>query len=308
MLSRGERDDWFSDPLIVFLSILAAASFPLFIYWERRPTNRDPIISLGPYRSRNFAVGSIYVVVLGMMLYGQLYVVPQFLRNVQHHSAWETGLLQTLNATAFAIGLVMGAMLMKRLGFRLALAFGAAVFMFGMWQWTVRLRPDISDQAMYPPLILTGFGAGWQIGPISTLINSEISNPFLGEAMELYLCQRQLGGSWNIAILAILVDRRRSFWSSRLAEHLNEFNPLAQEAMHQGTSALQSVGFTHTQATAGAMGILHGELLIQSIVNAFADTFAYQAMLGLAALGLLLLFGKARSLVSGFRWIVNMVR
>jgi DHA2 family multidrug resistance protein len=308
VLSRGERDDWFSDPLIVFLSILALASFPLFVYWERRPANHDPIISLRPYRSRNFAVGSLYVVVLGMMLYGQLYFVPQFLRNVQHHSAWGTGLLQTLNATAFAIGLVMGAMLMKRMGFRLALAFGATLFMIGMWQWTTRLRPDISDQAMYPPLILTGFGAGWQIGPVSTLINSQISNPFLGEAMELYLCQRQLGGSWNIAILTILVDWRRSFWSGRLAERLNEFNPLAQEALHRGTTALQSVGYSHAQATAGAIGILHGELLIQSIVNAFADTFAYQAVLGIVALGLLLLFGKARSLVSGFQWIVNMVR
>ncbi len=54
--------------------------------------------------------------------------------------------------------------------------------------------------------------------------------------------------------------------------------------------------------------LLHGELLIQSIVNAFTDTFAYQAILGLVALGLILLFGKAHSLVSGFQWVVNMVR
>jgi DHA2 family multidrug resistance protein len=308
VLSRGERDDWFSDPFIVFFSILAVGSFSLFVYWERRPTNRDPIISLKPYRSRNFVVGSIYVVVLGMMLYGQLYFVPQFLRNVQHHSAWGTGLLQTLNAIAFAIGLVMGAMLMKRLGFRLALAFGAAVFMIGMWQWTVRLRPDISDQAMYLPLMLTGFGAGWQIGPVSTLINSQISNPFLGEAMELYLCQRQLGGSWNIAILTILVDRQRSFWSGRLGENINQYNLMAQDALRQGTAALESIGLPHSQAVAGSMGILHGRLLAQSTVNAFADTFFYQTMIGVFALILVTFFARGRTLAAGLRWIMHMTR
>src|SRR4051812_44094173 len=78
-----------------------------------------------------------------------------------------------------------------------------------MWCWATRLTPDISDEAMLLPLILSGFGAGWQIGPVSSLINSQTPNLLLGEGMELYLCQRQLGGSWGIAILTIIVDRER---------------------------------------------------------------------------------------------------
>ncbi len=238
MLSRGERDDWFADPFIVTLAVLAAICFPLFVWWERRPANREPILSLQTYGTRNFVVGSVYIVILGMMLYGQLYVVPQFLRNIQHHSAWGTGKLQTVNAVAFTIGLIVGAVLMKRTGFRLSLAIGAAMFAAGMWCWTDRLTPDISDQAMFLPLALTGFGAGWQIGPVSTLINSQTSNLLMGEGMELYLCQRQLGGSWGIAILTILIDRRRSFWSGRLGESVNVYNLHAQDALRQGASAV----------------------------------------------------------------------
>src|SRR5439155_3582077 len=80
VLSRGERDDWFSDPLIVALTCTAAICLPLFIWWERRPGNGNPIISFKLYGTRNFVLGSIYVVVLGMMIYGQMYVLPQFLR------------------------------------------------------------------------------------------------------------------------------------------------------------------------------------------------------------------------------------
>jgi DHA2 family multidrug resistance protein len=308
VLSRGERDDWFSDPLILTLTIIAATCLPLFIWWERHPSNRDPIISLKTYRTRNFALGSIYVVILGMMLYGQMYFVPQFLRNVQHHSAYGTGKLQTINAVWFAIGLVFGAVLMKRLGLRAALGVGAAVFMAGMFVWTFRLTVDLSDEAMYLPLALTGFGAGWQVGPISTLINSQTSNVLMGEGMELYLCQRQLGGSWGIAILTILVDRQRSFWSGRLGENINDYNTLAQDAFRQGTVVLQSVGMPHVQAEAGSMGILHARLLIQSIVNAFADTFFYQAMIGAVAVALVIFFARGRALAAGYRWAVQMTR
>lgn len=308
VLSRGERDDWFADPFIVALSALAAICLPLFIWWERRPSNRNPIISLATYRTRNFVLGSIYVVVLGAMLYGQMYFVPQFLRNVQHHSAYGTGQLQTINTSWFTVGLIVGALLMKRLGFRSALGVGAAIFMAGMLVWTFRLTPQISDEAMYLPLALTGFGAGWQIGPISTLINSHTSNRLLGEGMELYLCQRQLGGSWGIAILTILVDRQRSFWSGRLGERINEFNPMVQESLRRGAGVLQHVGLPHAQAQAGAVGLLHADLVTQSVVNAFADTFAYQACIGALALLMVIFFARGREIRSAVQWAIHSTR
>jgi len=308
VLSRGERDDWFSDPFIVTLTVVAATCLPLFIWWERRPSNRNPIISLATYRTRNFALGSIYVLLLGMMLYGQLYFVPQFLRNVQHHSAYGTGKMQTINAIWFAIGLVIGAVLMNRLGLRSALGVGAALFMAGMLVWTFRLTPQISDEAMYLPLALTGFGAGWQIGPISTLINSQTSNSLMGEGMELYLCQRQLGGSWGIAILTILVDRQRSFWSGRLGEGINEYKLLSQDAFRRAAALLQSGGLPHAQSDAGAVGLLHARLVLQSVVNAFADTFAYQAAVGALALFLVSFFARGRTFKASVHWIVQMVR
>lgn len=308
VLSRGERDDWFADPFIVALSAIAAICLPLFIWWELRPSNGNPIISLATYRTRNFVLGSIYVVVLGAMLYGQMYFVPQFLRNLQHHSAYGTGKMQTMNAVWFTVGLIVGAVLMKRLGFRAALGIGAAAFMAGMLLWTFRLTPQISDEAMYLPLALTGFGAGWQIGPISMLINSHTSNRLIGEGMELYLCQRQLGGSWGIAILTILVDRQRTFWSGRLGERINEFNPMVQESLQQGTRLLQHVGLPHVQAQAGAVGLIHADLVTQSVVNAFADTFAYQACIGAFALLMVIFFARGREIRSAVQWTVHSTR
>jgi DHA2 family multidrug resistance protein len=308
VLSRGERDDWFADPFILLLAVTAALCLPLFIWWECRAANRSPITDFRVYRSRNFALGSIYVVVLGMMLYSQVYLLPQFLRNVQHHSAWGTGELQSLNAAAFAAGLVAGGFLMMTpIGFRGPLAFGAVVFAAGMWCWTTRLTPAISDRAMILPLVLTGFGAGWQIGPMSTMMNSRLPNVLMGVGMKLYLCLRQLGGSWGIAILTILVDRRRSFWSGRLGEHVNPYHLGAQEAMRQGAAAFRGAGFPQAQAQAAALDLLHRRLLLQSVVNALVDTYWYQVLIACAALLLLLIFAKGRAIASTLRWFVATV-
>jgi len=62
------------------------------------------------------------------------------------------------------------------------------------------------------------------------------------------------------------------------------------------------------KAEAAAMGLLHARLLVQSIVNAFVDTYRYQAALGVAALLLVLLFHRGRPLASLRHWIVQIVR
>jgi DHA2 family multidrug resistance protein len=177
-----------------------------------------------------------------------------------------------------------------------------------MWFWATRLTSAMPEAQMYLPLALTGFGAGWQIGPLSTLINSQTPSVLMGDGMELYLCQRQLGGSWGIAVLTILLDRQRSFWSSRLGEHLTQSNLLAQDALQQGAASLRAAGLPDAAADAGAAGLVHSRLLLQSTVNAFLDTYWYQIALGLFAMFLVLLFGRGRQLWRLTRWSIDAVR
>src|SRR5262249_2506375 len=62
-LSRGERDDWFSDPFIVSLAVAFVLCLSLFIVWELRETNTAPIISLRTFQNRTFVLGATYVVI-----------------------------------------------------------------------------------------------------------------------------------------------------------------------------------------------------------------------------------------------------
>src|SRR5436190_2743474 len=57
MLDQGEREDWFESSLIVFLAILGVVAVAAFLI--RELTAREPILDLGVFNDRNFAVGSL---------------------------------------------------------------------------------------------------------------------------------------------------------------------------------------------------------------------------------------------------------
>ena len=56
---------------------------------------------------------------------------------------------------------------------------------------------------MLLPLALTGLGAGWQIGPLSTLINSDTPPALMGEGPLTYLAR------WRLQLAARLLQTTR---------------------------------------------------------------------------------------------------
>ena len=55
----------------------------------------------------------------------------------------------------------------------------------------------------------------------------------MGAGTGIYNLTRLLGGSFGIALLAVIFDQRRSLHRSNLVEHLTVTNPLLQERLSQ---------------------------------------------------------------------------
>jgi len=164
--------------------------------------------------------------------------VPQFLRGVQHHSGLRTGMLETINAAAFTVG-CSWSLMMKKVGLRTLLrseppsSDGNAPLEHSPHNPIFPMRRCISADAHRLRRRL-------EIGPLH-LINSQDPTTLLGESMS-FTVPTPAGGTWGIAILAILVDRQRSFWSSRLGESLNHFSLATQDALHDGAAAFAAAG------------------------------------------------------------------
>ena len=121
-------------------------------------TPHDPAVQLRVLINRNLSAGSLFAFALGFALYGGVFALPQFLQNVQSHTAEQTGLL--LLPGGLATGLMMGVVgvLTRQVDARLLIGVGMGLVGLSMFQLQLRLTPTTPDQALFWPMILRGRG------------------------------------------------------------------------------------------------------------------------------------------------------
>ena len=62
----------------------------IYFFW-RSFTSLNPIVNLRVFADRNFAVGSVVSFVVGVSLYGMVYLIPLFLGQVRHFNSLQIG-------------------------------------------------------------------------------------------------------------------------------------------------------------------------------------------------------------------------
>ncbi|MDB5655668.1 MAG: multidrug resistance protein, partial [Tardiphaga sp.] len=90
-LEEGNKDDWFGSPFIVRLSVIAAVALGLFLWIEL--TSRKPLLNLRLLARRNFGFGSLANCLLGIALYGSVFIMPLYLSRIQGYNAEQIGLV-----------------------------------------------------------------------------------------------------------------------------------------------------------------------------------------------------------------------
>src|SRR5215469_3525476 len=89
VLEEGQRRDWFGNPLIDWLSVLAVIFIPAFLLIEW--WHREPFINLRLFKRTAFASVSFMGFVLGIGLYGTVYLLPVYLAQIQGYDALQIG-------------------------------------------------------------------------------------------------------------------------------------------------------------------------------------------------------------------------
>ena len=114
MLEKGETKDWFASPLIVWMAVLAAVGIGLFVW--RELTAKRPAVDLRILRNVPFASGTAIGGVLGMGLFGTLFLLPVFLQNLLGFTALASGVAMLPRSIASAVVSPLGGRLYNRLG------------------------------------------------------------------------------------------------------------------------------------------------------------------------------------------------
>jgi len=270
MLEKGQEKDWFTSDTIVILAVLAAAGLLLFIWRELRIPN--PAVNIRLLRSIPFTSATAIGGVLGMGLYGSLFILPLFLEQTLGYPAYNSGLALMPRSLAMGIVMPISGRLYNRVGPRVLVASGLLVSAWSFWS-LAHLAPTTTPWSLVMPQVWQGVGFGLIFVALSTAALAPMTRQNMTEASGLYNVVRQVFGSVGIALAATIITGRTTAYHQALARNVTPYRDSAMGWLHSVSGALASRDLDPLRAQAGALRLLDESVTRQASVLAYNHAF-----------------------------------
>ncbi len=291
VLAQGQEYDWFNSSLINYLAIVGSITFVLLI-WQELNT-KAPAVDLRVLRHRALAAGSIYSGILGMGLYGTLFVVPIFAQSILGLSATQTGFLLAPGALASAIVMVLLGKISDRIDARILIATGAigsALVMFNLADITAQT----GTERLFWPLVFRGGVTVMMFLPLTLATLGSLAQKDIPAGSGFYNLTRQLGGSLGIAILTNILEQRIAFHKVILSAKITPYDLATSQRLEQLHWFFQSQGLDSITSNQRALAIIEHTIYTQASVLSFADIFRIVGITFICSLPLLLFLGQGK--------------
>ena len=301
-LSRGERDLWFQSPWISGLAVTGVFCFVLFVWWDSRPEQQHPVLHLRTiWRTKSLRASFFLVALMGALLGTGLFVIPQYLRNVQNYSATQTGFFFSVYAAGLATGLVLSLRaLLPRLGPARSAVAGFSALGLTYMAFVYVFTPDTPGGLMAAILCLQGLCTGPIIYSAAGLALGQVQLPDLPESDTVVFFVRQLGITAGITAATIVVDRRMTFHSARILDQANRLEPLVRSTLSEFARVIERRGGPASSPQLGAIQLFQADVVKQAQLLSFIDIYFCLAVLCGIGLALVLVM-RLRATRSGSR-------
>ncbi|MGA2384284.1 MAG: DHA2 family efflux MFS transporter permease subunit [Gemmatimonadales bacterium] len=291
MLEKGQEKEWFSSSLICWLAAFAVVGLVAFV-WRELTTER-PAVELKILRNVPFASGTALGGVLGMGMFGTLFLLPMFLQNLLGFPAMTSGVAMLPRSIASAVVGPIGGRFYNKVGPRVLVAVGLALNAYGFWQFS-HLTTQVGVWDLLWPQVWQGAGMGLLFVAIATAALATIPKPRMTAATGLYNVVRQVSASIGIAIAANQVDAGTHRFHDQLAEGVTMYSEGARTMLQRMTGAMIQAGGDSVTAVQRGLAIMNGRVTRQAVVLAYNHLFQLAAMLFVVSLPLTLMLKGQR--------------
>jgi len=226
VLDKGNDLDWFESNFILTSSLIAAIAIIAFVIWEL--TDDHPIVDLCLFKSRNFTVGTIALVLGFSAFFAINLIMPQWLqRHMGYTPVWAGLAVAPMGIIPFFLTPVVGRFAplidMRLLVTGAFLVMGAACF----------LRADFNTDVDYGYIaavqLFMGIGTAIFFMPLTTILLSELSPDKIADGSGLATFLRTLGSSFAASLTTWIWGRRAVIHHAQLGEHINLHEPATLE-------------------------------------------------------------------------------
>jgi DHA2 family multidrug resistance protein len=280
LLDRGQLKDWFGSTEIWIETSIAVVAFYLFII-HMLTTTEQPFVSPSLFKDRNFVTGTVFMFIMGAILFATLALLPPLLQDLLNYPVVTAGLVTAPRGVGSLIAMFIVGRVVGKIDTRLIIAVGFALTIISLWQMTgFDLQMDYTKIVWSG--ILQGGGLGLVYVPLATAAFATLSPALRNEGTAMFSLTRNIGSSIGISVVTTLLTRNTQIMHATLGEHVNRYNPLLRAQVPAGAPGLRSLAGLNATVTE------------QAAMIAYNNDFKLMMLLALVAMPLVLLLRKGR--------------
>jgi DHA2 family multidrug resistance protein len=215
-LKEAPMRGWSSDLVLGLLALSFASS----VGFVRRTLNGSrPIVNLGTFADRSFTIGCVLSFVLGIGLFGSVYLMPVFLAFVRDHNALEIGMIMLVTGVTQLLIAPIAVALEQRVGARLLTALGFGMFGVGLGLSGLQ-TPQSDFDSMFWPQVIRGLAIMFCLLPPTRLALGHLEASRVPDASGLFNLMRNLGGAIGLAMIDTVIYTRSPVLGGAFTERL----------------------------------------------------------------------------------------
>jgi MFS transporter, DHA2 family, multidrug resistance protein len=282
VLEQGPREDWFESGGILSmtaLSVIAGCAF-----FARTLSVEHPIVDLRAFRNRNFAIGSTLGFLLGVVLYGMVYLMPLYFGTVRHFNSLQIGEVMFVTGAAMFFTAPVAGRASDKLDPRILLSLGLALVGIGALL-NARLTSLSGFHEFLWPQIIRGIGFMLCILPITRLALGTLPPAELSNSSGLFNVLRNLGGAFGLAGIDTALDIRFDYHWTQIIPAIDGARTVVTQQLAQVQGML--VGAVENPVTA-SVKVIAQRVATQAQTLAFNDIFLWLGIAYVVSVPLLL--------------------
>ncbi|MGA7964683.1 MAG: DHA2 family efflux MFS transporter permease subunit [Gammaproteobacteria bacterium] len=229
MLDRGNAKNWFASPEIVACAVTAFVL--LWIYPWYASLKKQPFVSLRLFRDRNYTLGAILMLLLGVVLLATVSLLPPFMQDLLNFPVFETGLILAPRGLGAMLAAILVGRLINRIDPRLFIFTGILINVFALYelsQMTLQVDPWFIVWTGF----LQGLGLGQVFVPLQTVAFSTLPANLRNEGTPIFNLIRNIGSSIGISVVFTLLSRNTQINHAALAEKFTVFGDRLTRFLH----------------------------------------------------------------------------
>jgi DHA2 family multidrug resistance protein len=282
LLDRGEQVGWFESPEIIAEAVLSVAGFYFFL--AHSLTTKEPFVRFEIFKDRNFVAGCLFMVVIGIVLFGTMALVTPFMQHVIGYPILTAGFLLAGRGIGTLIAMLIVGRLLKLIEARYLVLTGLMLSAFTL-NWMADFTEMVSSQTIVLSSVVQGFGLGLVFVPLSTVAFTTLPGYLRTDGTSMLTLVRNIGSSIGISVVIAQLTSTTTRMHAHLAEYVTPFN-----------AALQMPDVASKLSLSSPTGQAMMEQIVtqQASVIAYANDFKLLMYLTLATLPLVFIIGSAR--------------